>query len=158
MLRREQVIGIVSSWDIRWRDSEGYSLLVTDSRLVGGTMPATAEDFRAFFAPGKGRDAGLGQEADKKAAEILLLKDFEIYRDKVLKIVYEAPSMLLGGRLLLATTGKRFQVDITVVSGWNPGILSTLNHLISTFLVFAPEAFYDERTGARMRDEVALRS
>jgi hypothetical protein len=156
MFRREQVIGIVSSWDIRWKETEGYSLLITDSRLIGAQLPTYADDFWAYFPPGKERDANLAKEAERRAAEIALKKDFELQRDRIVKIIYEAPGMLVGGRLLFGTVGRKLEISITVMSGWNPGILSTIRTLVSSFLVFSPEMFYNEKTGARMRDEITL--
>ncbi|MDA4135439.1 MAG: hypothetical protein OK449_00395 [Thaumarchaeota archaeon] len=158
MYRREQVIGIVSSWDIRWRESEGYALLITDSRLVGASLPAVADDFRAYFAPGKERDPKVDEEAGKRAEEISRRKDFELQRDHIIKIIYYGPGMLFGGRLLFATVGRKIDVSITVISGWNPGIVSTMKTLVSSLLAFAPERLYDEKTGARIRDETSVLS
>jgi hypothetical protein len=156
VLRRERVIGIVSSWDIRRRDSEGYSLLITDSRLVGAALPVYADDFWAFFPPGNQQDSQQAQEAEKRARQIVLKRDLELQRDKIVKIIYESPGMLVGGRLLFVTVGRKVQVNITVISGWNPGIYSTLNTLISALLVFAPEGFYDGKTGSKVRHEFTL--
>lgn len=118
-------------------------------------MPALADDFWTFFPPGKERDPEAAQEAEKKAEQIVLRKGFELQRDKVLKVIYDSPGMMIGGRLLFVTVGRKVQIDITVMSGWNQGIMSTLNTLLSTFLVFTPEGFYDEKSGARIRDEAA---
>ena len=51
MLRRENVIGIVSSWDIRRNESEGYSLLFTDERVIGAYRPEYPQDFWAYLGP-----------------------------------------------------------------------------------------------------------
>jgi hypothetical protein len=158
MFRREQVIGVVSSWDIRWRESEGYALLITDSRLVGASMPSSTGEFWAYFGPGQERDPKVNEEAGKRAEEIARRKDFELQRDHIVKIIYYGPGMLFGGRLLFATVGKKIDVSITVVSGWNPGIVSTMKTLVSSLLVFAPERLYDEKTGERVRDETTVLS
>src|SRR5271156_2135202 len=103
MLRREQIIGVVSSWDIRWKESEGCSLLITDSRMVGAGFPVFDDNFWGYFPPGKERNPGLAREAERRAEEILLRRSFELQRDKIVKIIYDKPGMMLGGRLLFAT-------------------------------------------------------
>src|SRR5580658_6717516 len=147
MLRREQVIGIVSSWDIRWKESEGYSLLITDSRLIGASRPDYPDNFWAYLGPGTEASAESRASADKKAAEIVAREDFELQRDRIVKIMYDEPGSLIGGRLLLAVVGRRVELNITVASGWNPGIVSTLKTLIDSLAAFAPCTFYSEKTG-----------
>ena len=158
MLRREQVIGIVSSWDIRWRESEGYSLLVTESRIVGACLPHDGDEYRVFFPLGIERDPSAAKDAEGKADKIVATKDFELQRDKIVKVIYEEPGVLSGGRLLIGTVGRKVEISITVTSGWNPDILLTTKTLVSSFLVFAPGVFYDEKTGGRVRDDVPLPS
>lgn len=131
--------------------------MITDSRLIGSIRAAIEDGTGMFFEPGAGRDPAVEQEAQRRAAEIVLKKDFELQRDKILKIIYYEPGMLFGGRLQFSTVGRKVDVGITVISGWNPGILTTLRTLVSSLLVFSPERFYDERTGARIRDEAASR-
>jgi len=156
MLRREQIIGIASTWDIRWRDSEGYALLFTESRLVGAPLPASGDVLLACFLAGKERDPAIAQLAQKRADEIIRTKDFELQRDKIVKVIYDAPQVFIGGRLLFGTVGRRVEVAISVMSGWNPGMFTTIDTLVSSLMVFAPDVFYDEKTGARIRDEKAL--
>jgi hypothetical protein len=152
MLRREQVIGIVSSWDIRWKESEGYSLLVTDSRLIGASRPDYPDNFWAYLGPRTEASAESRASADRKAAEIVAREDFELQRDKIVKIIYDEPGSLVGGRLSLAVVGRRVELSITVISGWNPDIALTLKTLVDSLRAFAPERFYDEKTGGRIAE------
>jgi hypothetical protein len=156
LLRRERVIGIISSWDIRRRDSEGYSLLMTDSRVVGSNRPDLTDNFWAYLPPGREPDPLVAQGVAREADRIVAKKDFELQRDKMVKIVYYSPGLLSGGRLLFVTVGRKVEIGITVLSAWNPGILTTVSTLVSSLLIFSPEGFYDEKTGARVRDEGAL--
>jgi hypothetical protein len=150
VLRREQIIGIVSSWDIRWRESTGYSLLVTDSRVFGASRPGYSDNFWAYLGPGTYIAPETRSIAYSKAAEIIAKKDFELQRDKIVKIIYDAPGNMVGGRLIIAEVGRKIELSITVVSGWNPGISSTLNTLLDSLRIFAPDRVYSEKTGQRV--------
>lgn len=152
----------MSSWDIRkyesdnpisflsGAESEGYSLLVTDSRIVGADRPAYPDDFWAYLGPGSNAGGELRASAQTKAAEIISNSNFEMYRDKIVKILYEGPGLLVGGSLLLFEVGRRVEFRITVLSPWNPGSVSTVETLRSSVAVFAPDKLYSEKTGQRI--------
>ncbi len=162
MLRREQVIGVVSSWDIRkyesdipisfltGGESEGYSLLFTDSRIVGADRPAYPDDFWAYVGPGSSAGEELRKAAQAKAAEIVSKSNFEMYRDKVVRILYEGPGLMVGGSLLLSEVGRRVEFRITVLSPWNPGSISTAETLTNSVAAFSPDKLYSEKTGQRI--------
>jgi hypothetical protein len=154
MLRHERVLGVVSSSDLRWKESTGFSLAITDSRIAGALRPDYDEDFWAYFPPGKERDVALAEEADRKAGEIIARKVFELQREDVVKIIYDPPGLLFGGRLLLVATGRKVELKITVLSGWNLGVLRTIQTLVYSLSWFDPQLTFDERTGGKVGDEM----
>lgn len=161
LFRREQVIGIVSSWDIRrgktgfsllffaHDETEGYSLLFTDTRVVGARREEYPDDFRAYLGPGSTASDELRARALATAENILAREDFELQKDNLVKIIYERPKAYIGGRLLFIQPGRRVELKVTLVSPFNPGILSTLDTLVRSLCAFAPDKFYDEETGRR---------
>ena len=150
MLRYEQVIGIISSYDIRRFESEGYSLLFTNVRLVGALRPDYADDFWAYLPAQGPQDPALKQEAERMAAEILVRRSFELHKDKVVKILYDPPGQLFGGRVLFASTGWNVDIRMTILAGLNPGSFRTAQTMRDSILAFAPGLVYDERTGERI--------
>ena len=83
--------------------------------MVGAELdPPYADDFWAYLPPGKERDPGAAQEAAKKAERIVVSgRNFELQRDKILKIIYDSPGMMIGGRLLFVTVGRKVQLRIS---------------------------------------------
>jgi hypothetical protein len=162
MLRREQIIGVVSSWDIRkyagkypvsflsGGESEGYSLLFTDSRVVGAERPGLPDDLWAYLGPGSNASEELRAVVQKRADEIISTKDFEMQRDKIVKILFEEPGLLVGGSMLFVEVGRKVEVQISVLSPWNSGIISTVGTLARSLEAFAPDRLYSEKTGQRM--------
>lgn len=150
MLRREQVIGIISSWDIRRNESEGYSLLFTDERVVGAHRPDFPQDFWAYLGPGSSASEELRKRADAKAIEIISGKDFELQKDKVVKVIYDEPRTYVGGRLLFIHTGPRVEVKVTLISPFNAGIGPTLDTLTRSLQAFVPNRLYAEGSGERI--------
>jgi len=163
MLRREQIIGIVSSWDIRkgrggfsllffaGDESEGYSLLVTDLRLVGAFREEYPDDFCAYLGPGSQVVPELRQKAEAEASKIFAKRDFEIPKDKLVKALYEPPTTYLGGRLLLIEAGRRLELKITLLSPFNPGVISNVETLVRSLAAFSPDRIFNERTGELIR-------
>jgi hypothetical protein len=163
MLRREQVVGIVSSWDIRrstrsgfsllffvGQESEGYSLLFTDTRVVGAQRSGFPEDFCVYLGPGSSASDELRAEGQKKAAEVIANEEFEMQKDKVVKVIYTKPRSYEGGRLLFLEVGRRVELKVTLVSLFNPGIVSTVDALERSLSAFVPDKLYDERIGRRV--------
>lgn len=159
MLRREQVIGVVSTWDIRkgkggfsllffaGDESEGYSLLITDLRIVGSFRAEYPDDFCAYLGPDSPSDPELQHRAEAEALKIIAKKDFEIPKDKLVKLLYEPPTTYLGGRLLLIEAGHRVELKVTLLSPFNPGVIATTDTLVRSLVAFAPGRVFNERTG-----------
>jgi hypothetical protein len=149
-LRHENLIGVVSSSDVRWKRDTGYSLVITNDRLVCSARPDFDDDFWAFFQPGKNEDAVGRGVAEKRAAEIIARKVFEVQRDRLVKVIYDPPGQLFGGRLLLVSVGRKVEFEISMLSPWNPGIFKTVRTLVDSMLSFVPGIFYNEKTGQRI--------
>lgn len=168
-MRREQVIGIVSSWDIRrgsdgfsllffaGGEEDGYSLLITDTRMVGAYRPDFPNDFWTYLGPGSTAGDELKSAAQTAAEQILARKDFELEKDQIVKIIYDEPRTYVGGRLLLVGVGRRVNLKVTLVSPFNEGIFSTLTTLSRALFAFAPDRFFDEKTGQRIESLEDLR-
>jgi hypothetical protein len=150
LLRRESLIGVVSSSDIRWRENTGYSLVITNDRLVCSARPEFDDDYWAFFPPGDRSDAPRLEEAEKKASEMIARRIFEMQRDRLVKVIYDPPGELFGGRLFLVSVGRKIEFKISMLSPWNPGIFKTVETLVDCLLSFAPRMVYNEKTGQRM--------
>jgi len=162
MLRREQIIGIVSSWDIRryaggypvsflsGGESEGYSVLFTDSRVVGADRPGFPDDFWAYLGPGSNVGEELRAAALARAVEIISTRNFEMQRDKIVKVLFEEPGLIVGGSILFVEVGCRMELQISVLSPWSPGSISTVDTLARSISAFAPDRLYSEKTGQRM--------
>jgi hypothetical protein len=163
LLRREQVIGIVSSWDVRrasdgfsilffagGEDEGGYSLLITNERVVGAHRSDYPKDFWAYLGPDSTVGDDIKAKASDVAAEMVAKEDFELQKDHIVKIIYREPTTYIGGRLLFVTVGRHIRLKITIVSPFNSGIISTLQTLSRSLFAFAPDKLYDEKTGQRL--------
>jgi hypothetical protein len=153
MLRREQVIGVVSSYDVSWNGSTGYSVAITDSRMIVGLRTDFDSEFWAVFPPGKDREPELAKEAEMRVNETISRKRFELHKDKLVKIIFDPPGQVFGGRLVFVTVGQKADLRLTVLTGWNPGSFKTAETLLESLLVFAPQILYDEKTGNLVRSE-----
>ena len=86
------------------------------------------------------------------AAVLIERKQFELSKDSIFKILYEEPGVFFGGHVIFESVGEQIQVEISVLSVWNPSSVQTVRKLVESLLIFAPDRFYDENTGARVRD------
>lgn len=150
MLRHERFIGIVSSWDIRRKDSEGYSLLITDGRLVGAYRAEYPDDFWVYVQPGSEPGEEIRAKALVMAEKIITAKDFEMHKGNIIKIILDEPSELSGGRLLIKGTGRQVELQVTIRSLLSREIALTVDTLLNSLLAFAPELVYSEKSGARI--------
>ncbi len=153
MIRHERLVAVISSGDIRLGGANGCALVVTDGRIVGSSRSeslGTPEPY--LWVEGESPEISRAA-AQKEAAEVIERKLFELSKESIFKILYEAPGLFFGGRLIFESVGEEVQLDISVVSVWNPGSLLTVEKIIEALLIFAPDRLYDEKTGALVRDE-----
>jgi hypothetical protein len=153
MMRREKLISVISSGDIHIGGGDGYALVVTESRVVGAHRPDSVgipEPYLWLVTESSEADRAA---AGRMAAELIDRKQFDLSKESIFKILYEAPGLFFGGRLIFESVGAQVQLDISVVSVWNPGGILTLEKMVDSLLIFAPDRLYDEKTGALVRDE-----
>ena len=152
MMRREKLIAVISSEDLHVGGEGGYSLVVTDSRIIGankGDLPDFGEPY-LWLATESSQEELVKAEAT--ALGIIGRKRFDLSKDSIFKILYEAPGLFFGGRVVFETVGKEVQLDVSAISVWNSGGVLTVGKLISSLLIFAPDKLYDEKTGAFVSD------
>jgi hypothetical protein len=152
MIRRETLIGIVSSADIHRGGGGGYMLLFTDSRVVGADRPASDDIPESYFWTTTGSSRADYEVAERVAVTLIERKRFELSKESIFKILYEAPGMFFGGHVIFESVGEQIQVEIGVLSVWSPSSVQMVRKLLESLLIFAPDRFYDEETGALVRD------
>jgi hypothetical protein len=148
VIRHERLIAVISSGDIRLGGENGCALVVTDGRIVGASRSESlgiAEPY--LWVEAESSETGRAA-AQEEATELIGRKQFELSKESIFKILYEAPGLFFGGRLIFESVGEEVQLDISVVSVWNPGSVLTIEKTIDALLIFAPNRLYDERTGA----------
>jgi hypothetical protein len=154
MIRREKLIAVISSGDIHPGGRDGWALVITDGRIVGTRRPEAVGVPEPFLWVA-GRSADEGRDAaEKMAAGLIERKRFELSKEGIFKILYEAPGLFFGGRVVFESVGERVDLGISVLSAWNRSTLLTVRALVDSLLAFAPDKLYDEKTGALVRDKL----
>ena len=77
-------------------------------------------------------------------------------KDSITKITWKASGFLHQGYFLFNTTQGDTQIDTRRAQG-NGGVAHTINTIIPTLEAFAPDRFYNEKTGGNMREEFLAR-
>ena len=155
MLTREKLIAVISSGDLHFRNGDGYALVITDGRIVGAPRAEALGVPDPYLWSAKGSSEEERKMAERAASELIGRKRFSISKDSVYKILYDAPSMFFGGRIIFAVVGAQVQLEISSISAWSPGGVMTQRVLVDSLLVFAPEKLYDEKSGGMIKDESA---
>jgi hypothetical protein len=151
MIRREIMIGVISSADLHRGVGNGYMLLFTNSRIVGANRPVSKDIPESYFWTTGSSEAD-HDVAERVAAALIGRKQFELSKESIFKILYEAPGIFFGGRVIFDSVGEQIQVEMSVLSVWNPSGVQVIRKLVESLLIFAPDRFYDEKTGALVRD------
>ncbi|MDA4112816.1 MAG: hypothetical protein OK474_02100 [Thaumarchaeota archaeon] len=152
MIRREILIGVISSADLHRGVGNGYMLLFTNSRIVGANRPVSKDIPESYCWTMTESSEADHDVAERFAAALIGRKQFELSKEGIFKILYEAPGIFLGGRVIFASVGEQIQVETSVLSVWNPSGVQVIRKLVESLLIFAPDRFYDEKTGALVRD------
>jgi hypothetical protein len=152
MIRREIPIGIISSADLHRGGGNGYMLLFTNSRVVGANRPVSNDIPESYFWTTAESSEADHDVAERVAAALIGRKQFELSKEDIFKILYEAPGIFFGGRVTFDSVGEQVQVKTSVLSVWNPSGIQVIRKLVESLLIFAPDRFYDEKTGALVRD------
>jgi hypothetical protein len=152
MIRREILIGVISSADLHRGGGNGYMLLFTNSRIVGANRPVSKDIPESYFWTTTESSEADHDVAERVAATLIGRKQFELSKESIFKILYEAPGIFFGGRVIFDSVGEQIQVETSVLSVWNPSGVQVIRKLVESLLIFAPDRFYDEKTGALVRD------
>ncbi|MDA4134060.1 MAG: hypothetical protein OK441_00640 [Thaumarchaeota archaeon] len=153
MIRHERLIAVISSGDIRLGRGSGFALVVTDGRIVGTSrLESLGIPEPYLWVEGGSSETGRAA-AQVEAARLIGRKKFELSKESIFKILYEAPGLFFGGRLIFESVGEEVRLDISVVSVRNPSGVLTVEKMIDALLIFAPDRLYDEKSGALVRDE-----
>ena len=153
----DELIGIVSSWDLSRVGETGYALVVTRSRVIGARRSESDDEFIVYLGPGSTAAESDGARAAATASRLLESKQFVLSKDAIAQILYRQPGLFSGGYAVFKTKLQAFKVEISVVSGWNEGPLLASRVLIESLRAFSPERLYDGRTGALYVEEVLKR-
>jgi hypothetical protein len=153
----DELIGLVSSWDLSRVGETGYGLVVTGSRVIGARSPDPDDEFMAYLGPGSTATDEDRSRAVATASRLLESAQFVLPRDDIAQILYRQPGLFSGGFVVFKTQLKAFKVEIPVVSGWNEGPLRASRVLIESLKAFSPERLYDGRSGALYVEEVLKR-
>ena len=157
MMRREKLLAIISSPDLHLGGGDGYALVVTDGRIVGSGRPGPAGVSVPRLWSATGSSEADRAEAEKDAADLIGRRQFELSKESIYKIVYDAPGLFFAGRVVFEAVGGRVQLGISSPSVWDPNGVLTVRALVGSLLAFAPEKLYNERTGGLVSDGDASR-
>jgi hypothetical protein len=153
MFPREKLIAVISSGDLHFRNGEGYALVITDGRIVGATRGAGPGVPGPYLWSAEGSSEEERLAAESVAADIIRRKRFNLSKGSIFKILYDAPGMFFGGRIVFGVVGEEVQLDLSSVSAWTSGGVATERKLLDALLAFAPDRLYDEKTGALINRE-----
>lgn len=153
----DELIGVISSWDLSRVGETGYSLVITKSRVIGARRPEQDNEFMAYLGPGSTATEDDRARAAATASRLLETKQFALPKETIAQILYRRPGLFSGGYAVFKTNLQAFKVEIPVVSGWNEGPLLASRVLIESLKAFSPERLYDGKTGTLYVEEVLKR-
>ena len=156
MIRREKLIAVISSGDIHLGGGDGWALVVTDGRIVGARRAETVGVPEPYLWVAKESTEEGRAAAEKIAVALIERKRFELSKEGIFKILYEAPGLFFGGRVVFESVGERVDLGISVLSVWSQNTVLTVGALVDSLLAFAPDKVYDEKTGTLVRDKLGL--
>ena len=123
----------------------GYGLVVCASRIVGSNTSAWSQEYSAYLGPNSQTTFEEREKATKIAEILIEKKGFEIPKDSVLKVIYRAPGLFSRGHVIFHTAPGDTKLIISDLQ--EGGTPRTLRGLLPSLVAFAPDRFYDEKTG-----------
>jgi hypothetical protein len=150
----DELIGVVSSWDLCRVGETGYALLVTRGRVIGARRPESDAEFMAYLGPGSTATESDRERAVATASRLLQTRQFVLPKDAIAQILFRRPGLFSGGYAVFKTMLQAYKVEIPVVSGWNGGPILVSRILAESLRTFSPERLYDGRTGALYVEEL----
>jgi hypothetical protein len=137
---------VIWSMNLRYGNRGGYALAITSNRVVGAPRSALFHYFERYVGPGSKATEEEHQQANQIFPEIVAAKDLEIPKDSVTKISWKKGGVFHKGHFLFNTTKGDFQID-TVSTNNTLSVVHTTNQILASLVDFAPDIFYDEKTG-----------
>jgi hypothetical protein len=148
----EVLLGVVWAIQLSYGKSLGYAVAVTSKRIVGAPKPAIWHSLLSYLGPGSKASEEDRQKANQVFQEILNVKDLELAKDSMTRISWSQEGFFTGGRFVFSMTQGEIEIDTPSRQSrlWSPRVP---NLFARSLLVFAPENFYNEKTGVLIRDE-----
>jgi hypothetical protein len=149
----DELISVLSSWNLNRSGETGYGLVLTKERVIGARRSESEAEFMAYLGAGSAATAEDRARAVAVGSRLLQTKQFVLTKVSVAQIVYSRPGFLRGGHVVFKTPLQAIKVEISTPSGWNDGPLQTSKVLLDSLVEFSPERLYDGRTGALYVEE-----
>jgi hypothetical protein len=151
----DELLGVIWSPNISYGQGIGYALVITVSKIVGARKSGVWHAYERFLGPSikyptSDADRAKAQEV---ANELIADKEFGMPKESIVKILYKKPGFYSRGRLTFQTASQQIVLDIPFLQGAS-GANKTVGIIVASLNVFAPDRFYDEDTGALVRDEL----
>ncbi|MDA4112534.1 MAG: hypothetical protein OK474_00610 [Thaumarchaeota archaeon] len=153
----DELIGVISSWDLSRTGETGYALVVTRGRVIGARRAEADVEFIVYLGPGSTATASDRERAVAAAARLLETRQFVLAKDDIAQILFRRPGLFSGGYAVFKTRLQAYKVEIAVVSGWNGGPLLASRTLMESLRTFSPDRLYDGKTGAIYIEELLRR-
>jgi hypothetical protein len=153
----DELIGVISSWDLSRVGETGYALVVTRDRVIGARRAEADAELMAYLGPGSTATMSDREMAVATAASLLETRQFILPKDEIAQILFRRPGLFSGGYAVFKTRLQAYKVEIAVVSGWNEGPLLASRTLMESLRTFSPDRLYDGRTGDRYAEELLKR-
>ena len=147
LVRREQIIGVFCSSNIRRSNTSSYCLLITNDRIAGTRKRTSIWPFEAYVGVSSGASEADKSTAATIASEILKSSEFVLLREKIFSIVYEPPTLFWGGEVIFKVAGEQVELYLTCFSPWDTAPYLADRRLLSALLEFDAGKMYDEKTG-----------
>ena len=142
--------------NLGYQNRGGYVLAITPTRVVGAQRSALFHYLEVYLGPGSKATDDQRQNARQIFDEAQANKDLEMMKDSITKISWKREGFLHEGYFLFKTTRGDFQIDTRPTRG-NLSVVRTTNTIIPSLEAFAPDRFYNEKTGGLMREEFLAR-
>ena len=152
VMTNEELLGVAWSYYIRYQKRGGYALAITSQRVVGAQKSAMGDHFEAYLGESSKATNKDRQRAAQLFAEILAEKNLEIAKESVVRISWKRAGLFHGAPFLFRTTGGDFRI-VSAPMWTSLGVARVINQIVASLMMFSPDRFYNEKTGALVVQE-----
>jgi hypothetical protein len=142
-LSSEELLCIVSSPSLT-RDGEGYSLVVTRTRIIGSNKLALG--YGVYLGPESQATTVERKTAYEIAQEVFKTNDLGLSRDSIVQIGYQAPGTVSVGRIIVRTLTRDYVFNLGTLAS-DGAFKPVLSCLLRALIEFAPNIIRDEKSG-----------